>query len=526
MPFSLTGYRRVCAAAMVVLLTAAGSAAAQSTDAFQQGLDAYLDGDYAKAMELWRPAAESGDPVAAFNVGVLHAQGLGVEADPEEALKWYRQSALDGYANAQFNLGAAYYNGEGTETNVSQALSWWEKAAEQDHPEALYNLGALYRDGRFVEQDVERARALLERAAAAGDARAGEALAELGGPDSGPEDPEDREPTATTADVPAAEAEPETADSGGAETAQNDSAPQADVSNDSEGWPANVNPEHWAVQVFAVAKRDAAQRFIKEHDLAGRVRVFEAEVHGETWFKGVAGNFADANAAKEAQNDLEEHLGGASLWIRPYRAIQEEAVGEMDEPAAAPPDTTGSDQAAVEEEEDAPPVAASEDDIKDLEEAERAAAQNAEDKREPILTEMDDAAGAAEPVKEEPAEAPRMSDDRRAALRAGQRAFNRQNYEAALDAWRPLAEQGVADAQYGIGFMYESGWGVEEDFSQAFRWYQLAAQQGHVQSQYNLGMLYREGKGVARNDALGLYWIQTAADGGDERALNYLQNLN
>ncbi len=106
------------------------------------------------------------------------------------------------------------------------------------------------------------------------------------------------------------------------------------------------------------------------------------------------------------------------------------------------------------------------------------------------------------------------------------RAFNAQNYEAAFDAWQPLAEQGVADAQYGIGFMYESGWGVEEDFSEAFRWYQLAAQQGHVRSQFNLGVLYREGKGVARNDALGLYWIQTAADGGDDRALNYLQNLN
>lgn len=524
MPFNLSVYRRIGAAAMVVTMVvtmiAAGPAAAQSGDAFQQGLDAYLDGDYVKAMELWRPAAESGDSVAAFNVGVLHAQGLGVEADPAEALKWYRQSALDGYANAQFNLGAAYYNGEGTEANVSEAVSWWEKAAEQEHPEALYNLGALYRDGRFVDQDIERARTLFERAAAAGDARAGEALAGLTGSETEAEESEGPEQTASTDDVPA-ETDSETADAGDADTAQDGSAATADGG---EGWPANVNPEHWAVQVFAVGKREAAERFIEEHDLAGRVRVFEAEVHGETWFKGVAGNYADADAAKAAQKELEDHLGGASLWIRPYRAIQEEAVGEMAEPAAAPRETTGSDQATIEE--DAQPSVASEDDIEDLEQAERAAARSAEDEREPILTETGDVASDTEPPEDEPAQAPRISDDDRAALRAGQQAFNAQNYEAAFDAWRPLAERGVADAQYGIGFMYESGWGVEEDLSKAFRWYQLAAQQGHEQSQFNLGVLYREGKGVARNDALGLYWIQTAADGGDQRALNYLKNLN
>jgi len=511
MPSRLPDWRRIGVAVMAVVLVmaVAGAARAQSADVFQQGLDAYLDGDYDKAMALWRPAAQEGDPVAAFNVGVLHARGLGVEADPAEAMKWYRQAALDGYANAQFNLGAAYYNGEGTDINISQAVSWWQKAAEQDHPEALYNLAALYRDGRFVERDVERARSLFERAAAAGDARAEQALAELGGGDAG---------TASDGGEPVVEPQ-QTAEQGGA--APERSSPE---SVDAGRWPADVNPEHWAVQVFAVSKREAAERFITEHDLEGRVRVFEANVHGETWFKGVAGNFADAQAAKAAQKELEAHLGGASLWIRPYRAIQEEAVGEMATRATATSEAADPERTAVED--DAPPPVASPDDIEELEQAERAAARNAGSEREPVLTDTSEVADDGESAGEEATEAPRLSDDQRAGLQAGQQAFNAQDYEAAFKAWRPLAEQGVADAQYGIGFMYESGWGVEEDFSKAFRWYQLAAQQGHVQSQFNLGMLYREGKGVARNDALGLYWIQTAADGGDERARNYLQNLN
>lgn len=146
----------------------------------------------------------------------------------------------------------------------------------------------------------------------------------------------------------------------------------------------------------------------------------------------------------------------------------------------------------------------------------KAGASNGENPQDAGEAASSGAAGSASP----------LSDDGRVALRAGQRAFNAQNYAEAFEAWEPLAEQGVVDAQYGIAFMYESGWGVEKDFSKAFRWYQLAAQQGHVKSQFNLGMLYRDGKGVAQNDALGLYWIQTAADRGDERALSYLQNLN
>ncbi len=38
-------------------------------------------------------------------------------------------------------------------------------------------------------------------------------------------------------------------------------------------------------------------------------------------------------------------------------------------------------------------------------------------------------------------------------------AFDRGDYETALKEWRPLAEQGVAKAQYGLGFMYQKGKG-------------------------------------------------------------------
>lgn len=108
-------------------------------------------------------------------------------------------------------------------------------------------------------------------------------------------------------------------------------------------------------------------------------------------------------------------------------------------------------------------------------------------------------------------------------LRRGQSAFIRQDYAKARAIWMPLAVRGSAEAQYGLGFMYESGWGVKRDYAKAFEWYEKAAIQGHVKSQYNLGLLYLNGFGVAKDKEKGRYWVQSAATHNDARALEFLK---
>ena len=46
-----------------------------------------------------------------------------------------------------------------------------------------------------------------------------------------------------------------------------------------------------------------------------------------------------------------------------------------------------------------------------------------------------------------------------------------------------LAEQGVAEAQFNLGMMYDSGQGVRQDYAEAFRWYRKAADQGYTEAQ-------------------------------------------
>ncbi len=54
-------------------------------------------------------------------------------------------------------------------------------------------------------------------------------------------------------------------------------------------------------------------------------------------------------------------------------------------------------------------------------------------------------------------------------------AYNVGDYVTAWWLWRPLAGQGDAAAQYGLGVMYERGQGVRQDYVQAHMWYSLAA---------------------------------------------------
>ncbi len=66
----------------------------------------------------------------------------------------------------------------------------------------------------------------------------------------------------------------------------------------------------------------------------------------------------------------------------------------------------------------------------------------------------------------------------------------------------------MADAQNDLGFMYENGQGVPQDYAEAVGWFRKAAEQGYANAQYNLGNMYRNGHGVERTSSEGLLNVQ------------------
>ena len=104
----------------------------------------------------------------------------------------------------------------------------------------------------------------------------------------------------------------------------------------------------------------------------------------------------------------------------------------------------------------------------------------------------------------------------------GAAAYKKGDYKTAVKLWKPLAEQGNANAQFVLGLMYANGEGVPEDDKQAVKWYRLAAEQGLADAQYNLGFMYANGEGVPEDDKQAVKWFRLAAEQGLASAQNNL----
>ena len=96
-------------------------------------------------------------------------------------------------------------------------------------------------------------------------------------------------------------------------------------------------------------------------------------------------------------------------------------------------------------------------------------------------------------------------------INAGVAAYKWGAYGTALREWRPLAEQGNANAQHNLGVMYGEGKGVPQDYAEALKWYRKAAEQGYATAQHNLGVMYGKGLGVPQDEAQAYMWFKLAA---------------
>lgn len=110
-------------------------------------------------------------------------------------------------------------------------------------------------------------------------------------------------------------------------------------------------------------------------------------------------------------------------------------------------------------------------------------------------------------------------------LETGLAAYFEGDYETSLAECQPLAEEGVAAAQFCVGRLYANGFGVAMNDDLALQWYGRAAEQGHSEAQYNLGLMNANGWGVAMNDEEAAKWYRLAAEQGFVQAQTSLAKL-
>ncbi|HTR88333.1 MAG TPA: tetratricopeptide repeat protein [Reyranella sp.] len=98
-------------------------------------------------------------------------------------------------------------------------------------------------------------------------------------------------------------------------------------------------------------------------------------------------------------------------------------------------------------------------------------------------------------------------------MRTAAGAYEHKDFATAIGLWRPLAEQGNAEAQTLLGAMYWSGEGVSRDHNEAAKWYRKAADQGYARAQNDLGFMYGFGEGTPPRDDVQAYkWISLAIE--------------
>jgi len=107
----------------------------------------------------------------------------------------------------------------------------------------------------------------------------------------------------------------------------------------------------------------------------------------------------------------------------------------------------------------------------------------------------------------------------------GNQCLESKNYSEAVKYFRWAADENYAPAQDKLGWMYQNGWGVEQDYSKARELYLKAANQGNHFAQASMGLLYYKGWGVQQDLEEALKWYKKAAAQGHQTAIKRIEEI-
>lgn len=112
-----------------------------------------------RAFQLFSGAAQKGDPLAAYYLGMMYQSGMAVARNMTAAAHWLQFSATRETPAAMYALAKLYLAGDGVKRDELAARRWIEKAADLDYPEAVMAMAIGLRDGSM---GFERNEALAE----------------------------------------------------------------------------------------------------------------------------------------------------------------------------------------------------------------------------------------------------------------------------------------------------------------------------------------------------------------------------
>ena len=129
------------------------------------GGELWKKGDH-NCLVWYRKAADQGDDVAQFNLGLAHLDGtFGAEVNPAETLKLWLLSAAQGNAGALKDLGVFWKDGLSGKKNLAKGIDFLKLAVEKGSTTAAFLLGEIYSEGRGVPVNMTLAAKYFRKAA-------------------------------------------------------------------------------------------------------------------------------------------------------------------------------------------------------------------------------------------------------------------------------------------------------------------------------------------------------------------------
>ena len=103
-------------------------------------------------------------------------------------------------------------------------------------------------------------------------------------------------------------------------------------------------------------------------------------------------------------------------------------------------------------------------------------------------------------------------------------AYEKKDYVTALKKYKVAAAKNDPKAPYALGYMYNSGTGVEQNYVEAVRWYRSGAALGNADALYMLSIFYKLGKisVIERDDKEATRILKLASEKGSADAQNDL----
>ena len=111
------------------------------------------------------------------------------------------------------------------------------------------------------------------------------------------------------------------------------------------------------------------------------------------------------------------------------------------------------------------------------------------------------------------------------ACAAGSSAFAGENLHYRGDGQPLVVARGNARAVGRLGFRYENGFGVPQNYAAASDLYRRAAEQGDTFAQSRLGLSYDKGHGVPQDFILAYKWLDLAAARASRREQDFYSRL-